>query len=277
MAIDCVETLGSFLRERRDRADPARYGLSVERRRAPGLRREELAHRAEVSVTWYTWLEQGRGGSPSAGVLERISDALELNADEREHLFLLAQQRPPEHRYALTSSVDAKLQAVLDAFSDAAAIVRDPYWNVLAWNQAALAVLTDYSSMAPADRNVLRILFCDEQVRCLMPNWKSDARAAVASFRREVTRANAVDRIQWLIDELKGKSADFADIWEGRDVGSLGVGRKVLDFDDVGRVLLDYSAFAIEGQPELGVIVYNPATDDDRRAVRELITRRSAR
>ena len=91
--------LGSYLKDRRSKLDPAAFGLSVQRRRTPGLRREEVAQRANISPTWYTWLEQGRGGAPSADVLERIARALMLTDGEREHLFLMALGRPPEARY----------------------------------------------------------------------------------------------------------------------------------------------------------------------------------
>ncbi len=88
--------LGSYLKDRRNRLDPAALGLSGTRRRTPGLRREEVAQRANISPTWYTWLEQGRGGAPSADVLDRIARALMLTDVEREHLYLLGLGRPPE-------------------------------------------------------------------------------------------------------------------------------------------------------------------------------------
>src|SRR5258708_15130763 len=88
--------LGTYLEDRRAKLDPAAFGFPPERRRTPGLRREEVAHRANISPTWYTWLEQGRGGAPSADVLDRIARALMLTDVEREHLFLLGLGRPPE-------------------------------------------------------------------------------------------------------------------------------------------------------------------------------------
>ena len=107
--------LGDFLRDRRTKLDAARLGYSGSRRRTPGLRREEVALRAGVSTTWYTWLEQGRGGPPSAEVLDRIADALALTDTEREHLFLLAQNRPPEVRQHESDDVSPQLQRILDA------------------------------------------------------------------------------------------------------------------------------------------------------------------
>src|SRR6218665_1007146 len=100
MPITAENPLGTYLRDRREKLDPAAFGLPLTRRRTPGLRREEVAQRANVSATWYTWLEQGRGGAPSSVVLERIAAALMLTDVEREHLFLLAFGRPPELRPA---------------------------------------------------------------------------------------------------------------------------------------------------------------------------------
>src|SRR5689334_25262769 len=116
--------LGAYLRDRRTKLDPASFGLPLARRRTPGLRREEVAQRANVSATWYTWLEQGRGGTPSADVLERIAGALALTAAEREHLFLLAQHRPPEVRYAGDQPVSPQLQRLLDSLELSPALVR---------------------------------------------------------------------------------------------------------------------------------------------------------
>src|SRR5690242_20937272 len=102
--------LGTYLKDRRAKLDPATFGFTLTRRRTPGLRREEVAQRANVSATWYTWLEQGRGGSPSADVLDRIARALLLTDIEREHLFLLALGRPPEVEYRASEGVSPRLQ-----------------------------------------------------------------------------------------------------------------------------------------------------------------------
>src|SRR5882672_6047557 len=110
------ETLfGTYLKDRRAKLDPTAFGFAPKRRRTAGLRREEVAQRANVSPTWYTWLEQGRGGAPSAEVLDRIARALMLTQDEREHLFLLALGRPPEVRYQAVEGVTPRLQRVLDS------------------------------------------------------------------------------------------------------------------------------------------------------------------
>ena len=133
--------LGGYLKDRRTKLDPASFGLPAGRRRTPGLRREEVAQRANISPTWYTWLEQGRGGAPSADVLDRIARALMLTDVEREHLFLVGLGRPPEARYHAAGGVTPRLQRVLDALDPSPAVIRTAIWDVVAWNRAATVML----------------------------------------------------------------------------------------------------------------------------------------
>src|SRR3954454_11098432 len=135
MSVEADNLLGAYLRDRRTRLDPAAFGFAVGRRRTPGLRREEVAQRANISPTWYTWLEQGRGGAPSAEVLDRIARALMLTDVEREHLYLLGLGRPPERRYRGDEGVMPRLQRVLDALEPAPALIRAALWDVVAWNR----------------------------------------------------------------------------------------------------------------------------------------------
>src|SRR6201985_3051993 len=116
--------MGSYLKDRRSKLDPAALGFGAGRRRTPGLRREEVARRANISPTWYTWLEQGRGGAPSADVLDRIAGALMLTDVEREHLFLVGLARPPEARFRKDEGVTPRLQRVLDALDPSPALIR---------------------------------------------------------------------------------------------------------------------------------------------------------
>src|SRR5690242_18987907 len=183
-----ITPLGDYLRDRRMKLDPATFGFPMGRRRTPGLRREEVAQRANVSATWYTWLEQGRGGAPSSEVLERISRALMLTEAEREHLFLLGLGRPPEVRYRVTEGVTPRLQRLLDTLELCPAIVRNLTWDVVAWNRAAAVVLTDYGSLPPERRNILRLMFLDPRVRSAQPDWDGVARFVVAAFRADAAR-----------------------------------------------------------------------------------------
>ncbi|MBD8900261.1 helix-turn-helix transcriptional regulator [Rhodanobacter sp. DHG33] len=271
--------LGAYLKARRAKLDPATLGLPLERRRTPGLRREEVAQRAHVSVTWYTWLEQGRGGAPSPDALERIAGALKLEEVEREHLFLLALGHPPEVRFQPAGDVAPRLQRVLDALESSPALIKTTTWDVVAWNRAAAAALTDYGTLAPEQRNVLRLMFLNPHVRAAQHHWESVARSVVAVFRADVTRtgAGASEGVRILIDELERQSPEFAAMWRDSDVRHFGGGRKQLTHPQAGEIALEYSSFSVDGRPDLGMVVYNPATPEDAARIRELIRAREGR
>jgi transcriptional regulator with XRE-family HTH domain len=262
--------LGTYLRDRRARLDPTAFGLPLARRRTPGLRREEVAQRANVSATWYTWLEQGRGGAPSADVLERIGRALLLTDVEREHLFLLALGRPPEARYQAPEGISPRLQRVLDALTLSPAFVRTSTWDLLAWNRAASAVF-GYDSIRPEERNILRRIFCDPRTRAVQHDWEAVARFAVAAFRADAARAGAAKNVEALVSELRRESAEFDALWRENDVRVHGEGTKQLRHPAAGLIAMEYSAFAVDGRPELSMVVYNPATPADAGKVQSLI------
>ena len=209
VSIETGNLLGSYLRDRRTRLDPAALGFAAGRRRTPGLRREEVAQRANISPTWYTWLEQGRGGAPSPDVLNRIARALMLTDIEREHLFLLGLGRPPEVRYTATEGVTPRLQRLLDALDASPALIKTATWDVVAWNRAAAAVLTDYGTLPPGQRNILRLIFGDPRVRAAQYDWESVARFVVGAFRADAARAGAVSEVGQLVDELCRLSPEF--------------------------------------------------------------------
>ena len=263
--------LGTYLKDRRTRLDPTAFGFPTARRRTPGLRREEVAQRANVSATWYTWLEQGRGGAPSPHVLERICHALMLTEVEREHLFLLGLGRPPEVRHQLTEGVTPRLQRVLDALDLSPAIVKNLTWDVVAWNRAAAAVLTDYGSLPAEQRNVLRLIFLNPQVRAAQTDWQGVARFVVAAFRADAARAGASRNAQALVDELSRLSPEFAAMWRDNDVRSYGEGTKSIRHGRAGLLAFEYSAFGVDGRPDLSMVVYNPATAKDAERIRSLL------
>lgn len=267
--------VGNYLKDRRAKLDPAAFGFSSTRRRTPGLRREEVAQRADVSATWYTWLEQGRGGTPSADVLDRVAGALALTAAEREHLFLLAQHRPPQVRYQAPERVTPQLQRVLDSLELSPAYVKTAAWDIVAWNRAAAKVLTDYAALAPKQRNILRILFCDPRVRAAMVDWESEVRLAVAAFRSDAARAGASESVGELVDELSRSSPDFEAMWRDHDVRTYGEGKKHFRHPIAGPVALEYSAFAVDGRPDLGLVIYTPATPLDADRIRSLVAGQS--
>lgn len=264
--------LGAYLRDRRTKLDPASFGLPLARRRTPGLRREEVAQRANVSATWYTWLEQGRGGAPSADVLDRIARALMLTDAEREHLFILGLGRPPQVQITEDDSITPRLQRLVDAFEFSPAMIKNATWDVVAWNRAFATVLTDYSALPPDKRNVLRVFFGNPDVRAIQFDWESVARFVVGVFRADVARIGATAKVAALVDELCQSSPDFDRLWRSNEVLSHGGGLKKLRHPILGTLNLEFSAFAVDGRPDLGLVVYNPATPEDRERVKELIS-----
>jgi transcriptional regulator with XRE-family HTH domain len=262
--------LGTYLKDRRAKLDPAAFGFAPTRRRTPGLRREEVAQRANISPTWYTWLEQGRGGAPSANVLDRIARALMLTDVEREHLFLLGLGRPPDVRYRKDEGVTPRLQRVLYALEPCPALIRSATWNVVAWNRAATVMLTDFGALPPEQRNILRFIFLDPKVRAAQYDWDSVARFVVGAFRVDAARAGAAEEVQPLVDELCRLSPEFKVMWRDNDVRSHGEVVKHIRHAVLGPLAFEYSAFAVDGRPDLSMVVYNPATPADAEKIRSL-------
>ena len=263
--------LGTYLKGRRAKLDPAAFGFSAERRRTPGLRREEVAQRANISPTWYTWLEQGRGGAPSADVLDRIARALMLTDVEREHLFLLGLGRPPDVHYRKDDGVTPRLQRVLDALEPSPALIRTAIWDGVAWTRAATVMLTDYGALPPEQRNVLRFIFLDPRVRAAQYNWESVARFVVGAFRVDAARAGASAEVQPLVDELCRLSPEFQAMWRDNDVRGHDEGFKRIRHPVLGPIAFEYSAFAVDGRPDLTMVVYNPATPEDADKINSML------
>ena len=255
--------LGAYLRDRRSRLDPAALGFAPDRRRTPGLRREEVAARANISPTWYTWLEQGRGGAPSADVLDRIARALMLTDVEREHVFLLALGRPPEARYQTRDGVSPRLQRVLEALGPVPALIRTATWDVIAWNPAATVMLVDFAALAPRDRNSLRMIFLDPRMRATSDDWEGVARFVVGSFRVDAARAGAGAEVEPLVEELCRLSPDFARLWAETDIQNVVERVKHIRHPVLGDFSFELSAFAVDARPDLTMVVYNPATPAD--------------
>ena len=262
--------LGTYLKDRRAKLDPVALGSPAGRRRTPGLRREEVAQRANISPTWYTWLEQGRGGAPSADVLDRIARGLMLTDVEREHLFLLGLGRPPELRYQREDGVTPRLYRVLDALEPRPALMRTATWDIVAWNRAATVMLTDYGALPPEQRNVLRFIFLDPRVRAAQYDWESVARYVVGAFRVDAARAGAAAEVEPLVAELCRLSPEFKALWRDNDVQSPGEAVKRMRHPVLGPIAFEYSAFAVDGRPDLTMVVYNPTTLADADKIRSL-------
>lgn len=265
--------LGIYLRDRRTKLDPTALGFPSERRRTLGLRREEVAQRANISPTWYTWLEQGRGGAPSADVLDRIARALLLTDLEREHLFLLGLGRLPEAQYRKNEGVTPRLQRVLDALEPVPAVIRTATWDVVAWNRAATVMLIDYGSLPPDQRNILRFIFLDPRARASQDDWESVARFVLGAFRVDAARAGAAAEIEPLVAELCRLSPEFKVMWSDNEVRAThGEAVKHIRHPVLGSLAFEYSAFAVDGRTDLSMVVYNPTAPEDTQRIKSLIT-----
>jgi len=253
-------TLGEFLKDRRTRIDATALGLGG-RRRTKGLRREEVADRAGISTTWYTWLEQGRGGAPSSHALDRIAKALMLTEAEREHVFLLGLGRPPGARYAPEDGVSPRLQRVLDGMAYAPAFIRSVTWTILAWNRASSVLMTDYGAMPPEQRNLLRQMFLNPHARQAQGDWADVAGHMVAVFRAEIARSGATEAVQAFVDEMLARSPEFAAFWHDQQVGGSEEGLKSVRHLVHGLLEFEYSSFSIAGRPDLAMMVYLPRDD----------------
>ena len=261
---DSVERLGAYLKDRRARLDPVAFGFSPSRRRTSGLRREEVAQRANISTTWYTWLEQGRGGAPSADVLERIVRALTLTETEREHVFLLGLGRPPEARYRQSEAVTPRLQRVLDALDVTPALIRTATWDILAWNRGAKVLMPALAKLPSQERNLLRFMFLDPRAQTIHPSWGNMARFIVSAFRLDTARAGASLKASPMINELRQRSPEFAHLWEEHELPSPGfsaIGE--IRHPHLGTLSLEHSAFAVDGRTDLLLSVYTPVSAND--------------
>jgi PAS domain-containing protein len=181
---------------------------------------------------------------------------------EREHLFFIALVHPPEVRYRAEEGISPRIRGVLDALEFSPAFVKTVTWDLVAWNRAASA-LFGYEALASEQRNILRRIFFDPQFRAVQLDWQSVARFAVVAFRADTARAGASANVQELVDELRRLSPESEMMWRENDVRTHGGGTKHLRHPVAGLLALEYSAFSIDGRPDLSLVVYNPATPED--------------
>ncbi len=268
-----MHELGNFLRTRRARLTPEEVGLPRgSRRKTPGLRRTEVAQMVGVSVDWYTWLEQGRSITPSTQVLERLVQTLRLDANERTHLFLLAQQQAPPALLQETESVSPALQHFLDSFGPRPAFVSGRRWDILAWNDAGCAVFDDYRLRTGRERNTIWGLFTNPLSRQYIVNWEEDARHLLAQFRSNCARHPEDPQLAALIHDLMLASPEFRAWWPDHEVRSGQEGRKMLNHPQVGYLVFERLTFQVFDTPDLKITVYTPLEDvDTPRKVEQLL------
>ncbi len=254
--------LGAFLRTRRSRLRPEDVALPDfgGRRRVAGLRREEIARLAGVSVDYYVRMEQGRASNPSPAVLDALARALRLDEDETRHLHRLAQPRPAARHTPAPSpeqqQVRPMLRRLLEELRDVPAMVMGRRMDVLAWNAAACALLGDYAARKPAERNIPRITFLDPASRELFADWTTCARENVAYLRLEAGRHPDDPQLASLIGELSMKSEDFRRWWAEHPVQDKTSGIKRFHHPVVGDLALTYETLRAADDPGQALITY---------------------
>jgi DNA-binding XRE family transcriptional regulator len=267
--MDPRDELRDFLLTRRARLTPARAGItSFGPRRVAGLRREEVAQLAGVSTDYYTRLEKGKVGNPSDSVLEAVSRVLELDQAEHTHLLDLvrAGARPsgPMSRPRPGGAAPRpSLQWMVDAMSDAAAMVVGPFLDVVAMNHLARALYAPMLDGAGDDRlNFARFAFLDPAAHDLYPDWDGAARVAVAQLRLAAGKHPRSRVLSALVGELATQSAEFRTLWARHEVRLHFAGTKSFDHPAVGALELSYHSVELPSDPGHTLTIYNavPAT-----------------
>jgi len=252
--------LATFLKNRRARVSPEQVGLPRgTRRRTPGLRRGEVAMLAGVSPEWYTWLEQGRDINVSGQLLESLAKVLQLDANEREHLFLLALRQSPPVEVYTAPTVSRTLQAFLDSLETSPACVVDARTNVIAWNAAYHAVFVgDFTTGNERERNLIWRIFTNPAARHVNEQWKEIARVYVAHFRAGYGRF--INDPWWAeqISELSRISPEFRELWARHDVLNLSEGRKAFHHPLVDKLEFDILWLQTADSRDLRLLIHTP-------------------
>jgi len=269
--------LGTFLRSRRARLKPEEAGLQHygERRRVPGLRREELAQLAGVSVDYYVRFEQGRAENVSDSVVDAVASALRLGQDERAHLYRLvrpsmggcASPLPPQE-------VRPGLRRLLESMPDTPAVIVGRHTDILAWNDLFAALTIDLAALPPGQRNLTWLVFCHEEARSRYVDWEAKARELVAYLRMDLGRhlcdAGFAERLARLSEE----SADFRRLWADQEVREKTHGTFHLRHPEVGELTLAYETLRLPDDPDQALIVHTAEAGSPSEAALRIIGRR---
>ncbi|MET9293937.1 helix-turn-helix transcriptional regulator [Streptomyces sp. NPDC003077] len=278
--MDTPAELGHFLRTRRARLQPEDVGLVSygTRRRVPGLRREELAQLAGVSVAYYTRLEQGQSRNASDGVLDALARALRLSEDERAHLRALARPAPAKRRPAARAEhARPGTRQLVAALEGVPALALDRRFDVLAWNRLGHALFAGHLDFASPDRpeerpNTQRLLFLDPHTRELYPRREEETRRAVSSLRLAAGQYPDDPRLAELIGELSMKSEEFSGLWARHAVRACAYGVKVFHHPLVGRMELDFEVARTPDGSGHGLLMLSARPGSPSEAALRLLT-----
>ncbi|EOA02135.1 XRE family transcription regulator protein [Herbaspirillum frisingense GSF30] len=253
--------LGAFLKSQREQTAPSQAGLphlAHGRRRTPGLRREEVAQLCGISVTWYTWIEQGRTDSVSPQALARIADALHLPRAKRAYLFELAGKKDPALPEQQAVAVIAP--EILDVVGNfrAPAYLLDRYWNAVAWNPAACKLFVGWLDQGEAAPNLLRFMFARATAQALTIDWEQRARRLVAEFRADSASLLDDPDLLALVEELSAASPLFKRAWHLQDVVEREGGERRFQHPQSGELRYRQVNFRVANRPDLKLVTLMP-------------------
>jgi transcriptional regulator with XRE-family HTH domain len=273
--MDRAHQLSEFLKARRARLRPEDVGTDSfgTQRRVPGLRREELALLAGVSVDYYTRLEQGRARSVSTEVLDAVARALRLDGYERVHLHNLARPATVRKRRDRPQHVGAEMYQALQALAGVPAYVVGRRLDVLAWNEPARLLIADFPTLPTTERNMARLVFLDDAAKDLYPDWVSKARDTVSNLRFDAGRHPDDPQLANLVGELSLGSDDFRRLWADHNVRGRTRGRKQFAHPLIGELTLDYVAMRAPDDPDMTMMIYSaPAGSEADASLRLLVS-----
>ncbi|TJZ54095.1 transcriptional regulator [Streptomyces piniterrae] len=271
--MDRAQQLSEFLKARRARLRPDDVGVSDfgSQRRVPGLRREELALLAGVSVDYYTRLEQGRARNVSPAILDAVAQALRLDTDERAHLHNLAKPTGTRKPTGRPQRVGREMRQALEALSSVPAYIIGRRLDVLAWNELARALIADFPALPAAERNMARLVFLDHASKDLYPDWETKARDTVSNLRLDAGRHADDPQLATLVGELSLGSADFRRLWADHNVRGRTRGRKRFAHPQLGELALDYVAMRAPDDPDMTMMIYSAPSGSEAAATLQLL------
>jgi transcriptional regulator with XRE-family HTH domain len=250
--------LSEFLKSCRARLQPSAVGLpQAARRRTPGLRREDVAALAGLSATWYTWLEQGRDVRASDRVLESLSRTLRMSPEERDYLFLLAQNRTPPLTRQGAEEVSPAVRRTLDALS-VPALVINLRWDIAYWNQMYAAVIRDYEAAPPGDLNLVKLLVTHPEYQVGDDQYEAMAGRIVAKLKMDYSQAGGEADFDGLISELREISPLFQKLWDRPEITARSEGVHLVRHPKYGDITLEHTSYQVEGAHTLRALIYGP-------------------
>lgn len=267
------EELSRFLKAARARLSPADLGLPAgERRRTQGLRREEVAALSGMSVTWYTWFEQGRDVQLSVPMIERLGRTLRLDANEREFLFALAQHRPPPLETQIDEEIRPATQHLMDTLSIPALVIVED-WTVIGWNTLVARAFRDYGGMPRAERNLFRILMLSDRYRADPEHYRAMGQRLTARFKWDYSRTSKPEIFDAIIAEMMEQSELFRACWRESEILPYFEHINTATMPDVGAITFRHTSYAVEGAPGQRLILFAPLDHESAERLGKLAAR----